>query len=69
MLLLPGQRRRKSKSRSVDDIQVVCEYPNTFQDQHVLESPQLFSNPSESRDEILFKGVRLVAPKNSIIIK
>jgi hypothetical protein len=69
MLLLQAQRRRKSKSKSVDDIQVVCEYPNTFQEQHVLESPQLSSNPSESWDEILFKGVGFVTPENSITIK
>jgi hypothetical protein len=53
----------------VDDIQVVSAYTNTIQDQHVLESPQLFFNPSESRDEILFKGVGFVTPENSIIIK
>jgi hypothetical protein len=53
----------------MDDIQIMCEYPNTFQDQHVLESPRLFFDPSESRDEILFKGVGFVTPKNSIIIK
>jgi hypothetical protein len=52
----------------VDVIQVLSVYINTFEDQHVLESPQLFSNPSESRDEILFKGVGFVTPKNSIII-
>jgi hypothetical protein len=68
MLLLPTQRS-KSETRSVDDIQVVSEYTNTFQDQHVLESPQLFSNPSESRNVFLFKGVGFVTPKNSIIIK
>jgi hypothetical protein len=28
--------------------------------------PQLFSKSSESRDEILFKGVGFVTPKNSI---
>jgi hypothetical protein len=68
MLLLPTQRS-KSETRSVDDIQVVSEYTNTFQDQHVLESPKLFSNPSESRIVFLFKGVGFVTPKNSIIIK
>jgi hypothetical protein len=50
-------------------ILVMCKYLNTFQDQHVLEYPQLFSNPFESRDEILFKGVGFVTPENSITIK
>jgi hypothetical protein len=43
--------------------------PNIFQEHHVLESPQLFSNPSESRDEVLFKGVGFVTPEKSITIK
>jgi hypothetical protein len=29
----------------------------------------LFPDPSESRDEILFKGVGFVTPENSITIK
>jgi hypothetical protein len=41
----------------------------SFQDQHVLEFPQLFPNPSVSRDEILFKGVGFVTPGNFITIK
>jgi hypothetical protein len=68
-VLLQAQRRRKSKSRFVDVIQVLSVYPNTIQDQHVLESSQLFFNPSKSRDDILCKGVVFVTPENSITIK
>jgi hypothetical protein len=36
------------------------------EDQLKEDFPQLFSKSSETRDEILFKGVRFVTPKNSI---